>query len=217
MQRRGRCDRPHDAESCRSLWTQNSERGIRFRKQLDDYVKVVEKNNMQEPSREQLLDAGVLPNWNVKKQKNKDHSEADVLWREQWQTWRGDKKPKQSEVGWQASQQRRRTCCHRRRRRHATPPCHRQRRAAAVPPHACHTSRTRGVVAPGRIRRRRRRRAPGLPGTQHNLSRCVTHQRPHAPPRVADRALQGLLGQCRWSKRRRGSAGSWLELRRLPQ
>ncbi len=55
MQRQGRCDRPHDAESCRSLWTQNSERGIRFRKQLGDYVKVVEKNMGKEPSREQLL------------------------------------------------------------------------------------------------------------------------------------------------------------------
>ena len=59
---------------------------------------------MQEPSKEQLLDAGVLPNWNVKKQKNKDHSEADVLWQEQWQMWR-DKKPKQNEAGWQASRQ----------------------------------------------------------------------------------------------------------------
>ena len=85
MQRRGRCDRPHDQESCRRLWTQNSERGARFRQQLEDYVKVVEKNDMQEPSREQLLDAGVLPDWNVKKQKNKDHSEADMLWRAQWQ------------------------------------------------------------------------------------------------------------------------------------
>ena len=103
MQSRGRCDRPHDAESCRRLWTQNSERGIRFRKQLGDYVKVVEKNMGKEPSREQLLDAGVLPNWNVKKQKNKE-SEGDVLWRAQWQTWR-DKKPKQNEAGWQASRQ----------------------------------------------------------------------------------------------------------------
>jgi hypothetical protein len=63
------------------------------------------KNDMREPSQEQLREAGVLPNWNVKKQKNKDHSEADVLLREQWQTWRGDKKPKQSEVGWQAGRQ----------------------------------------------------------------------------------------------------------------
>ena len=37
MQRRGGCDRPHDQESCRRLWTQNSERGARFRQQLEDY------------------------------------------------------------------------------------------------------------------------------------------------------------------------------------
>ena len=58
------------------------------------------KNDMREPNKEQLQEAGVLPNWNAKKPKSKDRSETDVLLREQWETLQGDKKPKQSGVGW---------------------------------------------------------------------------------------------------------------------
>jgi len=105
MQRRGGCDRPHDEESCLRLWNNNSERGVKFRQQLGAYVKIVVKNDMREPNKEQLQEAGVLPNWNAKKLKSKDRSETDVLLREQWETLQGDKKPKQSGVGWQASRQ----------------------------------------------------------------------------------------------------------------
>jgi hypothetical protein len=45
------------------LWTENSEQGIIFWKKLGDYVKIVEKNRGKIPSKEQLLDARVLPNW----------------------------------------------------------------------------------------------------------------------------------------------------------
>ena len=80
MQRRGACDRPHDEESCLRLWNSNSERGVKFRQQLGAYVKLVMKNDMREPSKEQLQEAGVLPNWNAqKKLKSKDRSETDVL------------------------------------------------------------------------------------------------------------------------------------------
>ena len=58
---------------------------------------------MHEPSKDQLLEAGVLPNWN----KNKDPT--DVLSEGQRQTWRSDKvqtkKPKPHGVGGQSSRQ----------------------------------------------------------------------------------------------------------------
>ena len=94
MQRRGACERPHDEESCLMLWNSNSERGVKFRQQLKAYVKLVMDNHMREPSKEQLQEAGVLPNWNAqKKLKSKDRGETDVLLQ------------KQSGVSWQASRQ----------------------------------------------------------------------------------------------------------------
>ena len=84
MQRKGACDRPHDEKSCLSLWNSNTERGVKFRQQLKAYVKLVMDNHMQEPSKEQLQEAGVLPNWNAqKKLKSKDRGETDLLLQKQ--------------------------------------------------------------------------------------------------------------------------------------
>ena len=68
-------------------------------------VKVVKSNDMREPSKEQLLAAGVLPNWN----KDKDLSATEVLLESQRRTWHSDKvstkKPKPHGVGGPASRQ----------------------------------------------------------------------------------------------------------------
>ena len=60
---------------------------------------------MREPSKEQLLAAGVLPNWN----KEKDPSATEVLLEGQRRTWHSDKvptkKPKPHGVGGPASRQ----------------------------------------------------------------------------------------------------------------
>jgi hypothetical protein len=84
MQRKGACERPHDKTSCLSLWSSNTERGVKFRQQLKAYVQLVMDNRMREPSKEQLQEAGVLPNWNAqKKLKSKDRGETDLLLQKQ--------------------------------------------------------------------------------------------------------------------------------------
>ena len=80
MQRQGTCERPHDRKSCLLLYDSNTERGVKFRQQLKAYVQLVIDNRMREPSKEQLQEAGVLPNWNAqKKLKSKDRCEIDSL------------------------------------------------------------------------------------------------------------------------------------------
>ena len=84
MQRKGACERPHDQKSCLSLYDSNTERGVKFRQQLKAYVQLVIDNRMREPSKEQLQEAGVLPNWNAqKKLKSKDRCEIDSLLQKQ--------------------------------------------------------------------------------------------------------------------------------------
>ena len=56
------CPRPHDRQTCQAVWTNNAD----FRSRLDNYVKVVERNNHRVPSKEQLQRAGVVPNWRNK-------------------------------------------------------------------------------------------------------------------------------------------------------
>jgi hypothetical protein len=62
------------------LYNSSTERGDKFRQQLKAYVQLVIDNHMREPSKEQLQEAGVLPNWNAqKKLKSKDRCEIDSL------------------------------------------------------------------------------------------------------------------------------------------
>ena len=84
MQRQGTCERPHDRKSCLLLYDSSTERGAKFRQQLKAYVQLVIDNRMREPSKEQLQEAGVLPNWNAqKKLKSKDRCEIDSLLQKQ--------------------------------------------------------------------------------------------------------------------------------------
>ena len=53
------CARPHDAEACVSAYADNET----FKRNLDRYVEFVKANGNRVPSRKQLRNAGVIPNW----------------------------------------------------------------------------------------------------------------------------------------------------------
>ena len=59
MLEQGQCRRSHDPRACRALWTYDAE----FLHKLDVYEDLVRRNENRVPSKSQLQDAGIIPNW----------------------------------------------------------------------------------------------------------------------------------------------------------
>ena len=55
----GQCRRSHDPRACRASWTFDAE----FLHKLDVYEDLVRRNENRVPSKAQLQDAGIIPNW----------------------------------------------------------------------------------------------------------------------------------------------------------
>ena len=62
MQEKGLCDRPHDDASCKKKYADNEY----FKERVDSYGEIAKANGNKVPTKEQLLDAGVLPKFGAK-------------------------------------------------------------------------------------------------------------------------------------------------------